>query len=343
MNATSVFRVHYDLGLVEESVLCAVRARPRGGQATFHRERDLLYEVADPDQREIQFERFHRRWFLSLRLNAPLDRALAELPSLVGTTAGCWVLRVASRKDEMADLVRRPTDGSSVGPTAAAPEPLAFPRSSRAEKDDPAIVVRLCPETLLDPDGLLGLLRHELMHLTDMLDPRFGYQQELYASEAGPSYDNLVRERYRIVWAATIDGRLARQNLLPSSGREQRLREFARAFPMLADAIELEFGRWFDARDPNHHQILAFAQDPRRLGGQLGRLDGRCPLCRFPTPALSLRGEGLPRAALLAIERSFPSWHPEQGVCIQCAALYEAYTSVEHASISSGEPQLPRA
>lgn len=239
-----VFGVHYDLGLVEESVLRAVRALPRDDQAAFHRERDVLYEVADPDQREMDFERFHRRWFLRLRLNAPLDRALAEHPSLVNTTAGCWVLRVASRRDEMADLVRRPSE------------------------KDPAIVVRLCPDRLQDPDGLLGLLRHECMHLVDMLDPCFGYQQELPASDAAPSHDNLVRERYRIVWDATIDGRLVRRRWLPTSIREQRLQEFARAFPMLADSIELEFGRWFEARHPSHDQILAFAQDPRRLGAE---------------------------------------------------------------------------
>jgi hypothetical protein len=63
------------------------------------------------------------------------------------------------------------------------------------------------------------LLRHELMHVADMLDPAFGYERSLPTSDDGPSADNIVRDRYRVLWDVTIDGRLARAGLAHPDAR----------------------------------------------------------------------------------------------------------------------------
>jgi hypothetical protein len=102
----------------------------------------------------------------------------------------------------------------------------------------PTIVVRLRPQSLLDPEGLRTLLRRELLHVADMLDPAFGYLKELPSVERDPAVVNLLRERYRVLWDATIDGRLCREGLLGTRARAVGLSEFARAFPMLKEGTE---------------------------------------------------------------------------------------------------------
>jgi hypothetical protein len=128
------------------------------------------------------------------------------------------------------------------------------------------LLVRLRPESLLEAERLRALLRHELLHAADMLDPAFGYSRELPASDSGPSYDNLLRDRYRVVWDATIDGRLCQRGMLDAGAREARRVEFTMALPMLgARAAEL-FSAWFDGPRPSHAGIVRFILDPAGQG-----------------------------------------------------------------------------
>jgi hypothetical protein len=208
-------------------------------------------------------------------------------------------------------------------------------------------VLRLRPRTLFDPQTLRALLRHELMHVADMLDPTFGYQRSLPRSDDGPSGDNLVRDRYRVLWDVTIDGRLARAGRdrcsvrlppsreasadyrnpggggQPDPTRNARWQEFAATFSMRGDEGRSVFEEWFDHVHPTHARLAEFARAP--LGsGTAGAHTGRCPLCRFPTAALDPRPERLSPATLAAIHDHHPSWNIEQGLCRQCLDLYEA-------------------
>jgi hypothetical protein len=185
----------------------------------------------------------------------------------------------------------------------------------------PSIVLRLRPQSLLDPEGLRTLLRRELLHVADMLDPAFGYLKELPSVETDPAMVNLLRERYRILWDASIDGRLCREGRLGVPARAARLLEFARAFPMLSDSAEVAFAPWFDGPQPSHAAIVAFIQEPRGPGTADA---GRCPLCRLPTPVLERGPEGLDREVLRAIQHDYPDWRPEHGHCARCVEVYEA-------------------
>jgi hypothetical protein len=73
---------------------------------------------------------------------------------------------------------------------------------------------------------------------------------------------NLLRERYRVVWDVTVDGRLSREGLLPTRVRQARLAEFTRAFPMPTRTAETAFARWFDGPPTSHAAIVAFIQEP---------------------------------------------------------------------------------
>jgi hypothetical protein len=101
----------------------------------------------------------------------------------------------------------------------------------------------------------------------DMLDPGFGYVRELPGIERDPAALKLLRERYRVVWDVTVDGRLSRQGLLESGVREARRAEFVRAFSMLGPGAEDAFGQWFEGPRPDHAAIVAFIQEPRGPGG----------------------------------------------------------------------------
>ena len=238
MSDPSRCRVSYDAALVEEAVLRAEGLLDASQRAAFRFERDRLYEVRDAEERGARFEELHGRWFLFLGLDRPLHQALSERPVLLQETGVCRVLRASSITEELADLFGPPVaDGPST----------------------PTLVVRLCPESLLDGPLLLQRLRHELGHVADMLDPEFGYERELPSSGGDPAADGLLRQRYHAAWDATIDGRLCRRGLLPATAREACRRMFARAFAALGAGAPEVFQRFFDDPRPTHAAIMAVA------------------------------------------------------------------------------------
>lgn len=288
----------WDARLVEEAVLRAIETRPADERRAFHRERDPIYDHRDADERERHFQTVHARWFERLRLDAPVLDALAEQAAVADAVIACHIAPAPSRRAEAADLFHDATGR--------------------------LLVVRLMPASLLEPHAVVRLLRHELMHVTDMLDPAFGYERELPISAIGPSYDNLLRDRYRVLWDTTIEGRLSRLGRAPSDVRSVRFAEFARTFAMLGDRVAEEFARWFDEARPTHRAFVAFIQAPGGLDAAGSLASGRCPICRFPTARLEGEADRLPREVRRALQAEFPAWRPAQGLCRQCADLYEA-------------------
>src|SRR5574341_1135859 len=235
--------VEYEPALMEEAVLRAMRGHPR--ERGFRRERDRLYEDKDPEAREVAFRQLHADWFEGLDLGRPIAEALREQPAITAGTHGCRIALARSRQEEGAELFVRAGSG---GPS---------------EPDRRWVVIRLRPEALTAREVLLQFLRHELFHIADMLDPRFGYEPHLPASEIGPAHERLLRDRYRALWDAAIDGRLARLGRAPASARADRMRDFALAFPVLGEHAEAGFQRFFDASPCTHADLLAFATNPQ--------------------------------------------------------------------------------
>jgi len=300
----------YEPALVEAAVLHALR--DHGEERDFRRDRDRLYEIRDPDAREAAFRDLHAAWFERLGLGRPIARAFSERSSIAAATRGCRIAAARSRRDEGAELFVRPPG----------PDPV--------ERDRRWVVVRLRPEALGSADSLLLFLRHELLHIADMLDPCFGYEPIIRQPAADPAPDRLLRDRYRALWDASIDGRLVRLGVAPPSIRAGRLSDFTRVFPMLGPGTAEAFSRFFDGAPCTHADLAAFAADP---GGALGahaeapHPGERCPLCRFPTYAFDADPSGLPGEVLDRIRENFPAWRPAQGLCQQCAELYRACSS----------------
>jgi hypothetical protein len=314
-------RLTYDPELVEEAVMLAEGAMPPEEARAFRRERDRLYGIVESQQRDTAFQSLHLRWFTRLALHERINAAVAEREDVAERLDEGRVLRAVARKDEGADLVDHVAAG--------------------AVDERPLLVLRLQPATVLDPERVRALLGHELMHVADMLDPAFGYERALPSSDDGPSGDNIQRNRYRVLWDITIDGRLARASQrsvrLPPDLRDLRdlpdlrWREFAATFSMLGDDCRSAFEAWFDHEHPTHAELVAFTQAP--TGSQTTRNSGRCPLCRFPVAVLDPTPERLSAAAIAAIRDHYPSWEIDQGLCPQCLDLYEArYGEMSQAS-----------
>jgi hypothetical protein len=219
----------YEPAFVEAAVLAALRGRAE--QRRFHAERDPLYEV---DDGEAGFAALHARWFERLGLERPLRQALAERPEIETGCARCVVLRAPATRAEVADL-------------------LVSPPGS------PDLLLRLTPETLATPERALALLRHELLHVADMLDHDFGYEPDLPSGEGAALLDQARAGRYRVLWDAYVDGRLVRDGRAPSARRAERLNEFRRAFPAFGERVEAVFARFFDADRCTHADLVAFA------------------------------------------------------------------------------------
>jgi hypothetical protein len=228
----------YDAALIEEAVAHALRARPR---APYWRERSRVYDLEDEERRAREFLDLASAEFERLELGKPVDRALRERPILAGAVEGCLVAPAVTSRDEGAELFVAREGGCA--------------RRS--------VVIRLRPSSFSEPGPLLDLLRHEVYHIADMVDPSFGYDPVLEeAAEEDPARVKLIVGRYAALWDATIDGRLAREGRAPAAARAFREREFAAAFPMLGESRGPAFRRWFDEALPTHESLMAFARRP---------------------------------------------------------------------------------
>lgn len=317
MNAIAENFLRFEPGFVETAVFFAVREGSE--ERVYHRERSRLYRVADPEKRERAFRDLDARWFARLGLAAPIEQALCEAPTVLANVGHCLVAGAPEKKAEGAEL-------------------FVTPEAGPGKKEKPTACILLQPKSLLDAAPLLAYLRHELLHLTDMLDPGFGYEPALPAAEGGPTHDRLLKDRYRVLWDATIDGRMARRGWAPARVRDERLEEFARAFPMLGDRTENWFGGFFDRDAHTHAELVAFASDPRTGLTETASPGSRCALCGFPTYDFEPEPESLPENIVTAIAADFPAWRPARGLCAQCAELYRA----REMSLSAAR-ELPRA
>jgi len=291
------YRLEFDPRLMEDAVQLHISGHAR--EAEFHQERERIYEIRDEEKRDKGFRELHQQWFVRLDLAHVVERALDDYPLLKRDTRSCRVMFAISSKQEGADLYG----------------------------DSPAtIVIKLRPCHLLDTSSLLAFLRHEFMHLHDILDPCFAYQLELPQSEVGPTYDNLIRERYRVLWDTWIDGRLLSRGWAPAAVKQRRQAEFKATFSMLGEGWEVSFSQWFSWPVHRHEDLLTFAlhpvsEHPQESPQQIKT--GRCPLCRFPSFDLQ-DGRGLDSQTVKEIVSDFPDWTSNQGLCRQCSDLYQA-------------------
>lgn len=294
--------LRYDENFVEGAVFRRASRRPGGPPPLqvlrFNAAREKLYAILDPDARNAAFFDLHLACFREWDLEQALLRPVDEFPRLRDALAVLAFRRARTPRDEGAELfVNAQCDRNGV--------------------------VGLRVERLDQTDELTYLLRHEFAHLDDMLDPAFGYSPEPPLPDANPGQQRLARERYRLLWAISIDSRLAASARAPAGSRERHWAAFDRAFSFWPPARRDEvFDSLWRGRQPRHNELLALAANPRGLAPASGPASGApCPLCGFTTFAWA-DSSVLAAATGAAIRAEFPAWTVAQGACRRCAEIY---------------------
>ena len=180
-------RVDYDAVLVEHAVFEAGRRDPEL-EAEIHQATDPLYEIDDLRKRDAHFAVVCKTFFQRLELDHPLAQLLAEHPLIERAVHRCVVRKAPRSRQEMAELyIKHDLDTGTWMRT---------------------IIIQVCPHSLLNPEKLGVKMRRELMQIADMLDERFGYRRDSLAGRL--PRENLIRDRYRVLWDIYAQGRLAR-------------------------------------------------------------------------------------------------------------------------------------
>ena len=233
--------------LLEAVVFLEVRRREQlGDQSTYrdYRERvDALYDLpVDDEGRDVAFRDVHAGFFEQLGFEQAIRDYLEEFPLLHQELDRISLLRAKSRKEEGAELFVRRDEGNS-------------------GRHHRTAVLRLRAEIFLDTEKLSILLRRELYHVSDMVEPAFGYEPDLGDTGESIAQENLVRDRYRVLWNLYIDARLARAGRAPAAILQQPQSLLERAFDSLGDQeIKAVFETVSNATSLTHSDLLALAR-----------------------------------------------------------------------------------
>jgi len=312
--------LRYDEDFVEAAVFLCTSGRRSGVPSLqiprFHREREKLYGILDPDERNAAFFRLHLSWFREWGLETLIQEVLAEYPLLARELNVLAVRKTRGKNDEGAELYVNEAGRRSA-------------------------ILSLRAEAFSRDAALQDYLRHEFMHLRDMVDPMFGYSPTLDLAGLNVAQYRLARERYRLLWDAAIDGRLCAAGRTPSRSREQHAEAFARSYPFWPEG---EQARIFESlwRNPTyrHADFLALIADPRGLRDAHRPEPGAsCPLCGFSTFAWGGADKLAPEMTA-AIVAEFPAWTADQGLCARCEEAYReaALHRAPGSSLSDKQP-----
>jgi hypothetical protein len=289
--------------------LCATGSRsgvPALQIRRFHAERERCYHVLDPDERATAFARVQLSWFHEWGVEQSLASAVTRFPGLEAALAALAFRKARGKADEGAELYCD-AQGQRRG------------------------IVALRPERLADDGTLARWLNHELAHVADMVDDRFGYSPDVSQTGQTVSQQRLIRERYRLLWSVSIDGRLTRRGLETVADEAQRRREFDRGFAFLPEArrTALFAGLW-DGQTASHGALLQVAADPRGLQDHHAPVPGApCPLCGFAAFQW-MDAKQLRPAARERIRNEFPGWRDGETVCARCAEMYDAIAGQDY-------------
>lgn len=158
-----------------------------------------------------------------------------------------------------------------------------------------------------------------------MLNPSFGYSPALDLPGLNAAQKRLARERYRLLWDITIDGRLTAAGHPPMQTRESHAASFQRGYSFWPEVRQTEtFDSLWRNADPRHADFLSLIADPRGLRDAHRPAPGAsCPLCDFPTFHWA-DAEALPEEMANRILSEFPPWLREHGLCNRCWETYQA-------------------
>lgn len=238
--------IEYDQALVEQATFLAAR-RDAQSETELHSTIDPLYELVDDEHRQRSFQTVFRDFFRKLGLDRVIADLIAEHPLIRERVGRCFVREAARVRTESAELFAR----------------------EEAEQQNPqgrTLVIQVCPQSLVEPERFAPRMRRELLHVSDMLDERFGYDKETIARGHPGPRGTLLRDRYRILWDIYVEGRLSRVGPGDSDMLIALESMLNKVYPSYdAQACRRGFQRVFDVATLTHAELLAFVRNPDQL------------------------------------------------------------------------------
>jgi hypothetical protein len=268
----------------------------------YHKIADQIYEKIPEEERNDAFSELHCRLAGELGFEGVLRNVLREYGGSLQNITRVMVIKVYDRREEGADL-RKQMDEEGEIVVMLALRPTRFVLSGENSQQ-----------------VLLSFLRHELQHIVDMLDPDFEYHHGESLADL-PQKENLIRDRYRLLWDITIDGRLFRRGKLINTQKEEHYEKFKSLFTRLPEKDKLDwFESLWNSNHPKHFDLLRQAKKGMEAHGTKSKREGGiCHLCNFPTydwiHKVSKKVQAL-------IQKDFPDWKIEMSLCSRCYEVY---------------------
>ena len=282
----------------------------------YHAAADPLYHRR-PDARDAAFVTLHAQFFAKLGFAEHVEAALREFPRIEAQAAEAVVALAAGSHEEGADLSQAETNGGG--------------------QPGRLVGIRLRADRFLDLQTLHRYLRHELLHVADLLDPAFGYKGETRLGAVSPAEETIIRNRYQLLWCLSIDARLECAGEEPLAGRDTRQREFDAQYRKFAPTVRKAIFEQLWCPEPLSHSLLLQMATGNeallRIAGEAGQTGSEaprpvplpgspCALCRFPSYHFVEDQNILDHALVSEIQQDFPDWKADDGLCERCLEVY---------------------
>lgn len=315
-------KLEYDPGLIEEVIFRELKASEEKGDFAFtleyHSSADPVYENFPSEERASQFRKIEWDFFKKLEFPKVIKEIFDEFPEFEGRAAGGVIAKAVNPFDEGSYLTK----------------------GMNQEAGQKRIVIKLLSDRFQAIPYLKKLVRHELMHASDMLTESYGYRDERLGGN--PMEESIVKERYSVFWDIFVDGRLIRKGRETISDKESRYREFESLYKKIPEEVKIAvFDVLWQEESLTHDKILGLAKDVNEVikiscGLPVMQIlkkrknifpGAQCPLCQFRTYHWA---ENIEQEAYLvdAIKKDFPVWEPDDGVCGQCIEAYKVRITV---------------
>ena len=313
---TKTLEIVYDQQLVDDIVYKGLAKLEASGDLAlykeYHEKRDAIYEMEE-ESRPRKFRELDSDFFNRLGCDVYIKEIFGEYSDIEEKIESVHIRRATTKQNEGSNVV---DEGRKV-------------------------IIRLYPEIFIDgSDEIRRVIRHELMHVSDMMNSKFEYDVNEEFSPS-PMEERIMRDRYRLFWDISVDGRLVNKGLETTATREERKREFDSFFSKIPeDSREVIFTKMWEAEEPMTHnmmvelskdtnKVLALAAGSRSVDElveetkELGPLPGTtCPLCGFPSFDW-VEEAAKDEETAKVISEDFPDWKPQDGVCSRCAEYYK--------------------
>lgn len=301
----------YDTTLVEDVVFREIKRRESAGKDSdvrqYYDKHKEIYKRRE-DLKEKLFEKLHEEFFHKFGFDKPLLNVLPEFKEFEGKIKNIIVFKALTMSQEEASMS---SDSQKVG-------------------------LRIHPEQFFFQSKLVSFIKHELKHISDMIDEDFKYRKYNETGAVSPAQENAIRSRYKNIWDISIDGRISRQGKETVVSKEERFAEFKELYRSIPHPHLNEiFEALWNSEKLTHDEILAMAKDFKvliknyssmsdELRGEAIMLPGTpCPLCKFPTFDWSRNLFEEKESVLTAIKKDYPWWSIEKGLCGRCLEVYK--------------------